>query len=236
MQKLFSFFTRHTRRHYRVGLVVGWVLLLGGTYLSFAMTSLDVTTIAFTALTALTTQWWGLLVFLAAYLLRPLLLLPVSIFSVVSGVVFGFWIGLIVSFVGILISGVVAYVVGRWFGRSFAYTRVLPDQPHWMSTRPFEIILGLHLSLISFDLINYTAGAARLHFPAFFLGTALGSISGVLSLTALGASLDIATVIQDGVSVSVFDVRYLALSAVVFVLSIIGAALYRRWMGARANL
>lgn len=219
----------YLRRHHRIALAVGWIGLLVIAYIILTQTALDTRTIALSTLTTLTSYWWGPFVFLAAYIVRPLLLLPVSIFSIASGVVFGFWLGLLVTYIGILISGIVAYGVGRWFGRSLTHSRMIPERPNLMHRRPFEIVLGLHLTMLPFDPINYVMGAIRTAFVPFLIGLMLGMVPGSISLTALGASVDVQTLLTDGVSTTVIDLRYLLLSAVVFLLSLLGSYLYRRY-------
>ena len=219
----------YLRRHHRIALALGWLGLLLTAYIILTQTDLDTRTIALSTLTILTSYWWGPVVFLAAYIVRPLLLLPVSIFSVASGVVFGLWPGLLVTYVGILVSSIVAYVVGRWFGQSLTHAWGVPDRPHLVHRRPFEVVLGLHLTMLPFDVINYTMGAIRIAFVPFLIGLMLGMIPGTISLTALGASIDVQTLLTDGVSTTAIDLRYLLLSVTVFLCSLLGSYLYRRY-------
>lgn len=216
-------------RHYRAVILIGWILLLLSTYTVLTQTELDTQIIALGVLTVLTTNWWGPLVYLATYIVRPLVLLPVSVFSLTSGVVFGVWPGLLITYVGIVISGSVAYALGHWLGHTLQFTNVIPKSPALVARRPFEVVLGLHLTMLPYDLINYSAGVARIPFGSFLLGVLLGMIPGTISLTLLGASVDIETLLSDGLSANTFDLRYFGLSLVIFLLSLAGSYLYRRY-------
>ncbi len=216
-------------RHYRAVILIGWILLLLSTYTLLTQTDLDTQIIALGVLTVLTTNWWGPLVYIATYIVRPLVLLPVSIFSVTSGVVFGVWPGLLVTYVGIIISGSVAYALGRWLGRSLQFTSMVPKGPNLIKRRPFEVVLSLHLTMLPYDLVNYSLGMARIPFPPFLFGILLGMIPGTISLTLLGASVNIETLLNDGLSTNTFDLRYFGLSLVIFLLSLAGSYLYRRY-------
>ena len=216
-------------QNYRKVILISWLILLLTAYIVIGQTELDTKYVALQVLSILTTNWWGPLLLLLTYIIRPLVLLPISVFSVISGVVFGVWPGILLTFIGAVVSGIIAYILGRWLGRSLHFTNIVPKGPKVAERRPFEVVLGLHLTMLPYDVINYAVGVARIPFIPFLLGVVLGIIPGTISLTLLGASIDIETALADGISTSTFDLRYLLLSVVIFALALLGSYLYRRY-------
>ena len=210
-------------------LIVGsiWISILIGIVLLLTLTPLNTAVISLTVFSALTQHWWGPLLFLSTYTVRPLLWLPITIFSIVSGAIFGIWPGLLVTMLGTLISAAVAHQVGWYF------SALIPnhDTPWHQKARdkyPFEFVASLHLSLLPFDFVNYSLGLARIPFMAFIAGVALGMVPGTLSLTILGASLDVPDIIENGVSASSFDWRYFSIALVGIVTIWTSSYIYRQ--------
>lgn len=210
-------------------LVVGllWFSILLSIFLLITLTPLNTSTIALGVFTALTTHWWGPAVFLAAYALRPLVWLPISIFSVISGAMFGLWPGLLITMLGTLISAVVAHQVGWYFSWLLPTTT-----PRWQlkirDEFPFEFVASLHLSLLPFDVVNYGVGLARIPFIPFIVGVFLGMIPGTFSLTILGASMDIPAIIENGITSNTINWTYFSIALVGIVLIWSGSFAFRR--------
>lgn len=203
----------YTMRNRYTVIGIGWLLLLATFALVLTLAPFNASTLAVAVFTATTQYWWGPLLFLSAYIVRPLVWLPISIFSVVSGTLFGVWPGLLVTLLGTIISGVIAYLVGRYFANALPVfpiiTRLTTHKKY-----PFELIASLHFSFLSFDAINYAAGLTRIPFWPFFFGMIIGMLPGTFSLTLLGASIDIPDIIANGITTQSLDWRYLSIAAV----------------------
>lgn len=192
---------------------IGWLLLLATFALILTLAPIKPPTLAVTVFTVTTQYWWGPLLFVSAYIVRPLVWLPISVFSIASGSLFGIWPGLLVTLLGTIISGTVAYLVGIYFARAlptFPITTRLTTHKKY----PFELIASLHFSFLSFDAINYAAGLTRIPFWPFFFGMIIGMLPGTFSLTILGASIDITDIIANGITTQSLDWRYLSIAAV----------------------
>ena len=209
-----------------------WLVLLVVVFGTIVSASLSTTVIALTVFTALITHWWGPVVFLATYVVRPLLLLPISIFSVISGAMFGLWPGLLITMLGTLISAVVAHQVGWYF------SGILPASTPRLQQKvrdvfPFEFVASLHLSLLPFDVVNYGVGLARIPFIPFFIGVFFGMIPGTFSLTILGASIDVPTIIENGVTNDAINWTYFSFALIGIMLIWSGSFVFRRLRKAR---
>ena len=125
------------------------------------------------------------------YALRPLFFFPATILTLLGGFLFG-PIGIIYTIIGSNSSAMVAYGVGRYFGRG-----VLEDEDEngfvqryaqRMRDNSFETILIMRLIFLPYDLVNYAAGFLRINWKAFLAATAIGSVPGTVSFVLLGAS------------------------------------------------
>ena len=118
------------------------------------------------------------LLLLIIYLIRPLLLLPISILTVFTGFLYGPILGGLYALVATLISSSLAYVMGRFFNRGEPSL-----QNSWVTAlrkRSFETVLTSRLIFLPGDLVNYTCGFLNISYIAFILATALGGFPGLL--------------------------------------------------------
>ena len=139
----------------------------------------------------LTASAFGPLLYIATYTLRPLLFFPATLLTMISGFLFG-PIGILYTIVGSNASAMVAYTVGRYFGRG-----VLEDEEEVgrirrymerMRENSFETVLLMRLLFLPYDLVNYASGFLKIDWKAFLLATAIGSIPGTISFVLLGGS------------------------------------------------
>lgn len=156
--------------------------------------------------------WWGVAAFVGVYLLRPLVLFPASVITVMAGVLFGPWWGVAIVVVAANASAMVAYGVGRLLGRAPGDTGRAEEMPacagdadatddvrsgsfagRWsrrLHQNSFETVFIMRLIFLPYDLVNYLCGALRIRWAPFLLATALGSLPGTVSFVLLGASLE----------------------------------------------
>ncbi len=127
---------------------------------------------------------WLLLV----YLVRPLLLLPITLLTIAAGMLFGAVWGGLYAAAGALLSSSLAYVFGRWFGGE-VQTGGSSGPLHRLTARPFETVLLCRFLGVPGDLVNYAAGYLKISFGAFIGATFIGGAPGILAGTLAGASL-----------------------------------------------
>ena len=176
------------------------------------------------------TSWWAIGIFIGLYLLRPLLLIPGALLTVVGGMVFGAVLGIPVVLLAANGSALVAFGVGMAFigprspvEQTAAATTLRARWADRMRRNAFESILLMRLLFLPYDLVSYTAGMLRMRWQAFLAANAIGILPGTIALVLLGASI---TDLSEGVGG--IDFRVLAASAVLFVTSIVISQIIKR--------
>lgn len=138
-------------------------------------------------LATLTRSPAALLLLVGLYLLRPLLLLPVTILTVFSGFLLGVVGGGAFALLMSLVSATVAYGLAR---------RLAPARPpsgalfERLNARAFEAVLTARLTFLPGDLVNYAAGVVRVPYLPFALATLLGGLPGLAMGVLAGASIE----------------------------------------------
>ena len=122
-------------------------------------------------------------------MLLPLLLFPDSVLVMAGGMVFGLAKGTVLTSIGSLLGGMLAYFIARWLGHGVVKKLIRTDNLVDMTSgrRGFFLILILRLvPLFPFKVISYSAGLAEVDWKEFALATLVGSMPGILVYTNLG--------------------------------------------------
>lgn len=169
----------------------------------------------------------GPLLYVLIYLIRPLFLFSAALLTIAAGLLFGPLWGILVVVVAANCSALIAYGVGRFFGRGLLerddgnrlarYTARLRDHP-------FETVLTLRFLFAPFDPVSYLSGFLRIDWRAFLIATALGSIPGTIAFVLFGASIE-GDLIQ---GTPRLDLQTLAASVAIFIVSLALSRLFRR--------
>lgn len=180
----------------------------------------------FTVIEELAARPWAPAGVLALYLMRPLLLLPITVANLASGFVLGLVPGLALALTGTLASATVGYGIGRALG-SADLAHDLPARWSLLRTlrrRSFESVAAGGLMYLHADAVNLPAGLLRVRFPVFLAGITVGNsltmTSAVLAGSSVEGSLAEATV--------AIDTTTLLLALALFTLSLTVAAWLRR--------
>ena len=165
---------------------------------------------------AIDAAWWGVFAYVGVYLIRPIVLFPASIVTIMGGVLFG-PIGILIVIVAANTSAMIAFGIGRFLGHapgsddsdSVGDTDDVGDDTaqsfvaRWsgrLRENSFETVFVMRLIFLPYDLVNYVCGALRIKWTSFLLATALGSIPGTISFVLLGASLERIDMGLDGIN------------------------------------
>jgi len=222
--------TTFTKRHrFQIALAVIWAVILVGLISYLAEQDLTVRDIILFILGFISHPYWGPLIFIVAYTLRPLTFFSGAAMTIMAGVVFGFWYGLFYAFIGLNLSAILAYVLGRFF------SGVLPDRNNskvnklyeQIRQKPFMSIITMHLLLMPYDFINYGAGILRISFTTYMIATVVGTILGTLMFISIGASISLETFINEGFSADIINLRFIGLSILIFLLSFLFSKLIK---------
>ncbi|WP_147803285.1 TVP38/TMEM64 family protein [Alkalicoccus halolimnae] len=154
--------------------------------------------------------WWGPVVFFFIYTIGPLVFLPTSVLSLGAGLAFGVWPGVLYIMLGASGAAVTGYIMARFFGSSV----IKIDQYAWsekvfkqMDKRGFMYVFVLRLiPVVSFDLLSFLAGFAKVKFNYYMIATVIGIIPGVFAYGFLGASIASGEAVMIFAAIGVFIV------------------------------
>lgn len=134
---------------------------------------------------------WGAAVFVAGYAVLCLLPAPKALLTALGGVLFGLWIGALLSWIAALGGAAVAFGLGRALGRDAVdrLTRGRVERAdRLLGDHGFGAVLAARLTpVLPFTVINYAAGLTGVRWRDYLLGSALGMVPGSLAYAALGA-------------------------------------------------
>jgi pyruvate/2-oxoglutarate dehydrogenase complex dihydrolipoamide dehydrogenase (E3) component/uncharacterized membrane protein YdjX (TVP38/TMEM64 family) len=177
-----------------------------------------------------TSTLWGPAIYMVLYAIRPLVLFPATLLTALSGTLFGFWWGIIYTIIGENASANFAYWIGRFFGKDMKLEdSIIGNWIEALRERPFGTVLFMRLFYVPFDLTNYGSGILKINWPSYFTATLIGIMPGLTTFVALGAALDLEQFSENGLTFDAFDPRFLALSIVIFVVSLGLSKLLKRW-------
>ncbi len=168
------------------------------------------------------------LLVLAGYVIAGLAVFPVTILIAATAFAFGPWTALAYSLAGCVLSAMAIYALGyrlgretvsRFTGYRWNRLRQLVSKHGILAVATIRMI-----PVAPYSIVNLAAGAARVPFRDFVLGTAVGVSPGVVGITLFESQLE--EMIHDP---SGFTLIYLAS---VLMLLLFAAATLRRWLGA----
>jgi uncharacterized membrane protein YdjX (TVP38/TMEM64 family) len=124
----------------------------------------------------------------------PPLPLPVPLVEIASGVIFGFWEGWIIVWLGQIISSFMAFAVVRYFNKRFLGKWLKNKRWNFYHTylrqSGVKAILITRATLSSpFNIISFLAGLSSMPWKSFLWATALGVIPETVLYTFIGSEL-----------------------------------------------
>ena len=136
---------------------------------------------------------WAPAVYVFFYSFRSLVFFPASLLTIISGMVFGPWFGLLYTLIGENISANISFVVGRYLmsdleGYIHIKNQIFSRIIEHIQGNGFLAVLFMRLTYLPFDLVGYSSGIFKLNQKDFALGTLLGTIPGLMAYTFLGSS------------------------------------------------
>ena len=143
-----------------------------------------------------TLREWGILapvIFVALQALQVIIApIPGEVTGILGGFLFGQWLGLVYSTIGLTLGSVAAFGVGRWLGTH--YVRTLASPETWNKLGFIIEAEGAMLCFIIYlipglpkDMVCYLFGMSPMPFWVFALVSALGRMPGTWVLSAQGA-------------------------------------------------
>ena len=143
---------------------------------------------------ALAPSWWGgVALILGGYLLAGIVMFPVLILILATGLIYGPLIGPAIAVTGGLASALLGYGIGRLVGRKRLrrLTRGRIEHIGQALGRhgALSVMLIRLIPVAPFGLVNLAAGANGVRLRAFMLGTISGLAPGIIALTLFSGQL-----------------------------------------------
>ena len=143
-----------------------------------------------------TLRRWGILapvVFMALQALQVIIApIPGDITGILGGYLFGEWLGLVYSTIGLAVGSITAFGVGRWVGSRYVRTLVSPAT--WEKLGFIVEAEGAILCFVIYlipglpkDMVCYLFGMSPMPLWIFALTSTLGRMPGTWILSAQGA-------------------------------------------------
>lgn len=222
-----TWFREHAQK---IGALCFWIVLIAVYQWYAASNQLSPLQVVQQMLTFMQNGVWGVLIYIVFYAVRPLILFPSTILTLAGGFVFGPVLGVLYTIIASNISSTIAYFVGRFFGKG-----LLQDDGSdgWiqryarrMRENSFETVMIMRFIFLPYDAVSYLAGFLKIHYWAFILATALGSIPGTMAFIGFGASIET----FDG-SLPKLNPVTLGFSFVIFAVSILLSRMFKKREG-----
>jgi phospholipase D1/2 len=141
-------------------------------------------------------RWWALPVIAASYTPASVVMFPRPLITLASVVALGPWWGFALAIGGNMLAAALAYLAGRRFGRD-TVRRLAGERLNRicnaMRRRGLLAMTALRLVPIApFVVESVVAGAIRIRFRDFALGTLIGMLPGSLATTVFGSQIEAA--------------------------------------------
>ena len=180
------------RRHgVKLAALAFWLLLIGTYTIIIRKNGLTFEDSVIELSGWLTGTVWGPLFFIFLYIVGPLLFFPATILSLLGGFLFG-PIGIVYTIIGSNASAMVAFSIGRFFGRDIGSHKddkgIIQRYTQRIRDNSFQTVLIMHLIFLPYELVNYACGFLQIGWKPFLAGTALGSLMATISVVMMGAS------------------------------------------------
>lgn len=207
-----------------------WLLLIAGYQWYANINQLSSLQVVQQLLDFMTNGFWGPILYIVMYAMRPLILFPSTVLTLAGGFVYGPVLGVLYTVLASNISSTIAYFVGHFFGEDMlkddGSDGLIQRYARRMRENSFETVMIMRFIFLPYDAVSYLAGFLRIKYWPFILATALGSIPGTMAFIGFGASIET----FDGALPRLNPVT-LGFSVAIFVVSIILSRIFKKREG-----
>ncbi len=204
--------------------MIAWVLLLAGYWWYTIANSLTPSQTMRGLIDFVSKSPYGFPIYILVYMIRPVFFFPATLVTMAATYMYGPVLGIAYALVASNLSTMVAFLIGRFFGKSFLpnmeKNALVSKYADRLRRESFQTTLVLRFLFLPYDLVSYFSGFLNIDLGWFMLATVLGSIPGTISFGMLGASIH-GNFASQNISL---DPLSLVISAAMFVVSI---GLYR---------
>jgi uncharacterized membrane protein YdjX (TVP38/TMEM64 family) len=170
---------------------------------------------------------WAPLAAVAVYTPAAFVMFPRPLLTLFSVLAFGPWYGFVISMIGIIVSAIATYALGRTLPERTVHRiagRRLDRTSRALRKRGFMSSFAVSVAPVApFPVVGMVAGAIRIKLRDYVLGMTLGMLPGTLATTVFAHQIE--AVLKDP-----DRINYWVVAAIIAVLVLLlwGA---RRWVG-----
>jgi uncharacterized membrane protein YdjX (TVP38/TMEM64 family) len=119
---------------------------------------------------------WGLVAFVAIYILGAVLLVPGSVLTLAAGAIFGLVRGTALVFLAATLGATAAFLIARYVARGYVERRIgtgrLAAVDRALARKGLRIVFLLRLTpLVPYNFLNYSLGLTAVRFRDFLFGS-----------------------------------------------------------------
>lgn len=129
------------------------------------------------------------LLYLGLFAVRHLLLFPPTLLTIAAGLVFGPWLGALLTIIGENASANIAFSMSRWFGRKTVEERETEMMSRWderLSQNGIVSVMTMRMIMLPFDAVNFVCGLTSMRQRDYAIGTFLGILPALIGFVLLG--------------------------------------------------
>lgn len=139
--------------------------------------------------------WWGPVIYIFMYTIRPLLLFPAIILTLAGGLAFGPWWGTFYVVLGGVMGACLCFIIARQLGREkmkrymgrFSQLQLFDEH---VKENGFRTMLIMRVvPIFPYDPVSYLSGLSTIRFRDYTAATTIGMIPGAFAYNVLGYSL-----------------------------------------------
>jgi uncharacterized membrane protein YdjX (TVP38/TMEM64 family) len=129
---------------------------------------------------------WAPFAFVLIYAACVCMFVPGTVLGAIGAILFGAYWGFVYVWLGAMLGGSAAFLIGRTLGRDFAASLIgdkLRKYDDAIERNGFATVLYLRLLYFPFTPLNFGMGLTKVRFRDYFAGTGLGILVGTFIFT-----------------------------------------------------
>ena len=137
---------------------------------------------------------WAVLIYILLMAINTVTIMPPTLIMIVlSGILFGPFVGSLALWTGLLLGSVAAFLIARLLAQDFVTARLggrAAEYNDRLTKNGFSVVfIARILGLPPYEIVNYAAGLSQISFRDFLLATMFGSIPVAILFAATGDRL-----------------------------------------------
>ncbi len=135
---------------------------------------------------------WAFVAAVGAMIVVSFLPLPAETVAIANGMVFGHWVGFVVTWVGAMVAAMLAFALARWLGRPLVERRISSEKLQQFETLLEQkglafLLLARMIPLIPYTVVNYGSGLSPVRFSTYVLASAIGMTPPIIAFVSAGS-------------------------------------------------